>query len=166
MDHQIPKSLTYPLGTWVHMLQTFPVLSGSLGQRLMGKRWVMDSLTFCSALCSRWKCLVSCMLLTHYQTEKVEYGSPQSRTCTPLHSAMSWANVLHVFLAFFFGIMGLFLLPDYCILRSVARSWVAFHAHLCAVTPYRFFLWYIELDLRLQLRPCFCICSATAFLVL
>lgn len=119
MDHQIPKSLTYALGTWVHILQSFPVLPG---QRLMGKRW-MDSLTFCSALCSSWKCVVSCMLLTHNKTVKVEYRcSPEQDLYNPafshvLSKCAAWLSSM------FFGTMGLFLLPGYCVLRSVSRSW-------------------------------------------
>lgn len=122
MDHQIPKSLTYPFGTWVYMLQSFP---GSLGQRLMGKRCVMDSLTFCSALCSGWKGVVSCMPLTHNRTEKVEYGCPPKQDLySPafshvLSKCAAWPSKILC------GMMGLFLLPDYSVLRSAPRSWLS-----------------------------------------
>lgn len=148
------------------MLQSFPVLSGSLGQRLMGKRCVMDSLTFCSALCSRCKHVVSCMSLTRNWTEKVECGCPPKQdlynpafSCV-LSKCAAWPSRI------LFGTMSLCLLPDHFVLRSAPRSWVAFHAHLHTVIPYRFSLWYIELDLLLHLGPCFCICSVTAFLIL
>lgn len=98
------------------------LLPGCLGQRSMGKRCLMDSLTFCRALCSRWKCVAMCLSLTHNQAEKVELGCPPKQDLY-----LAFSHVLSKCAAgpssMFFGTMGLFLLPDYCALRSAPRSW-------------------------------------------
>lgn len=135
MDHQIPKSLTFPLGTWVHMLQSFPVLPCSLGQRLMGQRCVMDSLTICRALCSRWMCGQLHAIDSKSNWKGRIWMAPKAgavQRC--LNHVLS--KCVHDFQPCFLAQWVCFcsLCSEKC---SQVLFWVAFHAHLCTVIPCR-----------------------------
>lgn len=122
MDHQIPKSLTYPLGTWVHMLQSFPVLLALLGKDW----WARDAwwiLSQSAVLIAPGECLWPAVCHCYNQTEKVEFGYPPKQDLYNPACSHVLSKCVAWLLAMFFGTMGLFLLPDYFVLRSAASSW-------------------------------------------